>query len=171
MVDIARRRLFSRGPKAVINTELPQRMPWLVDEQAFVSGCTRCGRCLQACETSVIVQGEAGFPEVCFDNGECTFCGKCAEACPEPLFLSLQQKPWNQVAVISDRCLSLNAIECRSCGDMCEYAAIRFRLQAGGTAKPVLNVEDCTGCGACIRPCPVDAITINRTGKADELSR
>jgi ferredoxin-type protein NapF len=146
-------------------------MPWLVEEQAFVAGCTRCGKCTDACETSIIVKGEGGFPEVNFTIDECSFCAKCADACPEPLFLPRDQEPWQQVAEISDHCLSLNGVECRSCGDMCEYRAIRFRLQVGGTAKPILSSSECTGCGACIKPCPVNAIKINRTGNADELPR
>ncbi|MDG3086019.1 ferredoxin-type protein NapF [Vibrio hannami] len=176
MVDIARRRLFTRAPKAEIVTEAPQRSPWLVGEQAFVDGCTRCGKCIEACETSIIIKGEAGFPEVDFHVDECTFCGRCAEVCPEPLFQPKEQEPWQQVAVIGSNCLSLNGVECRSCGDMCEYAAIKFRLQLGGTAKPMLNEKDCTGCGACIKPCPANAIQMKRdtsikTGNADELSR
>ncbi|WED24811.1 ferredoxin-type protein NapF [Vibrio sp. JC009] len=171
MVDIGRRRLFSRGPKAKISTESPQRMPWLVDEQAFIQGCTRCGKCIEACETSVIIKGEGGFPEVDFSLDECSFCEKCADVCPEPLFVPRTQKPWDQIAVIGEKCLSLNGVECRSCGDMCEYRAISFRLQVGGNAKPILNEKECTGCGACIKPCPVGAIEIKRAGNADELSR
>lgn len=171
MVDLARRRLFSRKPKAQINTDSPQRMPWLVKEQAFVDGCTRCGKCMEACETAIIIQGEAGFPEVNFSLGECTFCEKCADICPEPLFVPRQQPAWQQVAEIDDTCLSINGVECRICGEMCDYSAISFRLQIGGSAKPILNEKECTGCGACVKPCPSHAIKIRKTGSKDELSR
>ena len=160
LVDIARRRLFSRMPKAEINTKAPQRMPWLVDETFFINGCSRCGKCIGACETAIIFSGDGGFPEVDFKLGECTFCEKCADVCPEPLFIPRTQPAWKQVAQISEQCLSLNGVECRSCGDMCEYSAIRFKLQLGGVAKPILNQDECTGCGACIKPCPADAISI-----------
>lgn len=162
MVDLARRRLFSRSPKANIDAQSPQRMPWLVEEQAFVVGCTRCNRCVEACETNIIVKGEAGFPEIDFNKGECTFCHKCAEVCPEPLFISREEKPWHQVVTINQKCLAEEGVECRVCGDNCEYSAIRFRLQVGGIAKPQLNETDCTGCGACIKPCPTNAIEIVR---------
>lgn len=171
MVDLARRRLFSRTPKAQINTEAPQRMPWLVEEQAFIDGCTRCGQCLENCETAIIIKGEAGFPEVDFNLGECTFCEKCADVCPEPLFVPRSQPAWKQVVAIAESCLALNSIECRVCGEMCDYAAIRFQLQVGGTAKPILNEKECVGCGACIKPCPSNAIKISKTGSEDELSR
>lgn len=158
MVDIARRRLFSRLPKANIDTETPQRMPWLVDEQAFVDGCTRCNKCVEVCETKIIVKGEGGFPKVDFNQGECTFCEQCAQVCPESLFILTTEQPWKQVATINQKCLSIQGVECRVCGDNCEYAAIKFRLQMGGSAKPLLNETDCTGCGACIGPCPSNAI-------------
>lgn len=160
MVDLARRRLFSRTPKAQLDTQAPQRMPWLVDEQAFIADCSRCNKCIDVCETTIIVNGEGGFPEVDFNKGECTLCEKCADVCPEPLFTPRNEKPWNQIAKINDKCLSLQGIECRVCGENCEYAAIKFRLQVGGSAKPTLNESDCTGCGGCIKPCPANAIDI-----------
>lgn len=170
MVDLARRRLFSRIPKSQLlseigNTQAPQRMPWLVDEQTFIAGCSRCNKCLDVCETAIIIQGDGGFPEVDFSKGECSFCEKCADTCPEPLFsprteplVSRTEKPWKQVAKINDKCLSIQGVECRVCGDNCEYSAIKFRLQVGGSAKPLINEFDCTGCGGCIKPCPSDAI-------------
>lgn len=171
MVDIARRRLFSRPGKATISTAEPVRMPYLVPEAEFTATCTRCGQCAKACETAIIISGEGGFPEVNFNLGECTFCGKCADVCPEPLFRDKNQQAWQQTAQINESCLSLKGVECRSCGDMCDYGAIKFRLQLGGTAKPILNLDDCSGCGACIKPCPVNAIEMNKTGSTNELSR
>ncbi|WCE32352.1 ferredoxin-type protein NapF [Vibrio sp. SCSIO 43137] len=171
MVDLARRRLFSRAPKAQISTETAQRMPWLVEEQAFIDGCTRCGKCMEACETAIIFKGEAGFPEVDFNLGECTFCEKCADVCPEPLFVPRTETAWKQTVELADNCLALNGVDCRVCGEMCDYAAITFRLQIGGVAKPILQEKECTGCGACIKPCPSNAIKIKKAGSENELSR
>ncbi|MDN3678791.1 ferredoxin-type protein NapF [Vibrio tapetis subsp. quintayensis] len=161
MVDIARRRLFSRSPKANIDTSAPLRMPWLKTESAFLDGCTRCGKCLEVCETNIIVKGEGGYPEVDFHVDECTFCGKCADVCPENLFLAQTEKPWQYRAEIDNKCLSLNGIDCRTCGEQCEVAAIKFQLNVGSVAKPMLSQDECTGCGACVAVCPTRSIKIN----------
>lgn len=67
-------------------------------------------------------------------------------------------------AEIGAACLAYRQVVCRSCGDACEARAITFRLRAGGVAVPVIDTESCTGCGACIAPCPVGAIAMRHTG-------
>ncbi|WP_064605518.1 ferredoxin-type protein NapF [Photobacterium sp. J15] len=155
MFDRSRRSLLTRRRKPQL-----QRMPWVVDEDTFIDRCTRCNKCLHACETKIIIKGDGGFPTVDFNQGECTFCYGCAEACPEALFHPRTESPWALKADIGQGCLARNRIECRSCGDMCEVQAISFRLQPGGVAQPVLNNEGCTGCGACLSVCPALAITM-----------
>ncbi|WP_299016000.1 ferredoxin-type protein NapF [uncultured Photobacterium sp.] len=155
MFDRSRRSLLTRRCKPLL-----QRMPWVIDEDTFTERCTRCNKCVNACETQIIVKGDGGFPTVDFNHGECTFCYACAEACPESLFHPRTETPWELKAEIGQGCLARNHIECRSCGDMCEVQAISFRLQPGGVAQPVLDSEGCTGCGACLSVCPVSAITM-----------
>lgn len=157
MFDPSRRRLLTRRRAAVL-----PRLPWAIEETAFTDACTRCGQCLAACETQIIVQGDGGFPEVDFQRGECTFCYRCAEACPEPLFRAQTTTPWPMVAQIEAGCLAHQRIECRSCGDACEPQAIRFRLQVGGVATPELDPALCTGCGGCVSVCPASAITMTQ---------
>ena len=36
----------------------------------------------------------------------------------------------------------------------------RFRLVAGGHALPELELAACNGCGACVAPCPVQAMSV-----------
>ena len=136
------------------------RPPWAVDNVLFVESCTRCGDCIAACETQIIVKGEGGFPEIHFSNGECTFCQKCVQVCEQPVFRAVTEQPWQHKVEIGEGCLTQHRIECRSCQDSCPMSAIRFRLQMGGVAQPVLGLESCNGCGACLSSCPVNAITI-----------
>ena len=147
------------------------RPPWSKSEEDFVAGCTRCGDCIVVCETQILVKGDGGFPEVKFALGECTFCQKCVEVCKQPIFrphfsqpnLGEQaEQPWSHKIEIQSGCLAFHAVECRACEDNCESRAIRFKREIGGVAKPQVDLDSCSGCGACIGVCPVSAVRILR---------
>lgn len=157
MVDASRRGFF-RGkprPKAEI------RPPWALPEIEFTDRCTRCNDCLSACPEQIIVTGDGGFPTVDFSRGECTFCGDCVTACkPDALITKAEQAPWAYKALIGPSCLPLKGVECRVCGDYCDARAIRFIPRLGGSPLAEIDPEKCTACGACVAPCPVNALTI-----------
>ena len=157
MVDISKRRLFSRHK--VDSSQI--RLPWINNLDSFADDCTRCGKCMQVCETKIIVVGDGGFPTVDFQKDECTFCYQCADVCPEPIFKAKHETPWTAKASITDKCLAHQNVECRSCGDMCEPMAIQFQLRAGGVALPKIELDECSGCGACVAVCPTSAILVS----------
>lgn len=157
MVDLTKRRLFSR--RKVDESQI--RLPWIKELSTFTDDCTRCGKCIDVCETKIITIGDGSFPTVDFNKGECTFCYQCAEICPEPIFTDMQSAPWPAKASISEECLANKNVECRSCGDMCEPMAIQFQLRAGGVALPKIEVDECSGCGACVSVCPTSAILVS----------
>ncbi len=155
------RKQFLRGDLSGRKT--PNRPPWAVQDDEFVSRCTRCDKCITACIDGLIVKGQGGFPQMEFSHGGCDFCSDCVAACePEALFRSSKEAtPWDIKASILDSCLSLNAVMCRSCGDVCDKRAIRFSLQVGGKAQPVIDPDRCTGCGECLSVCPEKAVEIS----------
>lgn len=139
----------------------PQRPPWALAESLFQRACTRCGACAPVCPTGII-SIQNGYPEIDFKRGECSFCGNCAASCkPGALQNSeLQIWPWAIKARVERDCLAMRNVECRICGDQCQAAAIRFSPRLGGPPVPEIDANACTGCGACVAPCPVTAISI-----------
>lgn len=159
MGEALSRRDFLRGRFAV--RVPPLRPPWAHAGVDFAQLCTRCGDCAAACPTRVIVAGDAGYPTLDFARGECSFCGACVAACRSGALQRQDgQSPWSLRAAIGDACLARQRVECRVCGDLCAAAAIRFLPQRGGAALPLLDATRCTGCGACVAPCPARAIVV-----------
>lgn len=158
MVDLSRRSFFRGRPRP--RTEL--RPPWALQENAFIDHCTRCNDCVKACPTQIIVIGDGGYPTVDFSLGECTFCGDCVSCCQPKALVRLEpeQAAWTYKATIGEDCLPRQGVECRVCGDFCDARAIRFPPRLGGSPLPEIDAETCTGCGACVAPCPVTAIGI-----------
>ncbi|MEH6584123.1 MAG: ferredoxin-type protein NapF [Halioglobus sp.] len=152
------KRQFLRGGS--VSDEL--RPPWLADIASFTDSCTRCGKCIELCPENIICAGDGGFPLVEFGLGECTFCGDCTNQCEAGLFhpaATGEYPAWRHKALVSDHCLTNLGVMCRSCEDACEPMAIRFPLAAGILVpRPVIDIDACTGCGACVRPCPEQAI-------------
>jgi ferredoxin-type protein NapF len=134
------------------------RLPWVRNELEFTNNCTRCHDCMDDCPEKIIIKGEGGFPEINFTKGECTFCAECVKSCSENLFYSLDDEPWILKASITDDCLAAKKVVCLVCGEQCETEAISFIPKIGSVSEPLFSSEECTGCGACAKPCPTNAI-------------
>jgi len=135
------------------------RLPWVRNELEFTEQCSRCHDCISICPQKILLKGDGGFPEVDFNRGECTFCSECVKSCSEYLFNSLDNKPWALKATIGEQCLAVKKVVCVVCKEQCETEAISFTPIVGGIAQPLLAMELCTGCGACAKPCPTNAIS------------
>lgn len=125
--------------------------------------CTRCGQCITACPEKILHAGEGSFPALDprLGSGECTFCGACAEACNEAVFDTTRTPPWSVTAILDPaECLAFENIHCEACRDFCDARAITLPPRAGGPSRPILDSEKCTGCGACVAPCPGNAIRL-----------
>jgi len=152
--DVKKRSLF-RAKKKISTNNL---LPWINDAEQFLENCTQCGDCLSACPQQIIVKGDGGFPAINFELGECDFCTKCATVCKVPIFIASTEQPWQKKAVIDATCLANQNIYCRSCAESCETQALTFQI--GISAVPKIDNDLCTGCGACVAPCPSSAIDV-----------
>jgi len=159
-VDLSRRNLL-RGKNTAVTPS--RRLPWVISEAVFIDNCSRCDECIDACPEKIIVKGDAGFPTVDFGLGECTFCQECIKVCEQPLFTAHRaNKAWQTSLTFLDSCLAKSNVYCQSCQDVCDVDAISFVYAAGSTPQPQINLEDCTGCGACVIPCPANAIDLTQ---------
>ena len=135
------------------------RPPVLLDEPAVCAGCeTRV--CATACGEGIVAWDEAAkAPYLDFTLGGCTFCGECVRACPH----AAEAPPLRRLgtAVLdAARCMAWNGVVCMSCRFPCRERAI----MADGRGRPVVIESRCTGCGACIGPCPVAAMSVQAPG-------
>lgn len=71
------------------------------------------------------------------------------------------------VAIINEDCLAEAGIVCRSCGDACGVAAIRFRPRIGLAPQAIVDESACTACGDCIKACPGEAIALGAARHGD----
>ncbi len=157
----------------------PFRPPWAIPEEYFIDYCTRCDKCIDACFDELIIKGRGGYPQMDFTQGGCDFCEDCLNVCESNALIKVADNnsnntasdnsdssqaylpPWHIKAMIDlTKCLSMNATICRSCGEVCEDEVIKFDLRLGGVAEPMLNTEQCTGCGSCFSVCPVQIVQL-----------
>lgn len=166
-VDLARRDLF-RGRFTRPAEPRALRPPTARREAAFRAACDGCTACVPACPERVIRLDGDRRPVLQFIHGECTFCGLCADACPTHALTREGARTWTVKAEIGAKCLALGGVHCRSCGDVCPTSAIRFAPRADGRFLPALDAAACTGCGACVAPCPVAAIDVHERTTKEE---
>jgi ferredoxin-type protein NapG len=142
------------------------RPPCAVDEASFLSGCTRCNKCIEACPHDAIglapdrFRSAAGTPYIEPLAQPCWMCPDtpCVSAC-EPGVL-LPQLPLKMAdAVIQEPdCLAHQDTFCTVCLEHCPVeGALTFEYNV-----PIIHQETCTGCGVCqhVCPAPVNAILI-----------
>ena len=150
------------------------RPPGAGAPEHFAARCVRCGRCLEACPYQAIHAAplnagrEASTPFVNARSQACRLCVEfpCAAACPTgALDVPAERRDAGMgVAVINeDTCLSFQGMRCEVCYRVCplidKAITIDYRLREGDAIHsvfaPVIDEEQCVGCGLCVERCVV----------------
>ncbi len=167
-------------------TELgPQllRPPGALEEFAFLTVCTRCDRCVEACPQDAILKAQPGAglamgtPYIDPRAMPCFLCTElpCITSCPEGALLWPRITPKEGPAlegpaavrmgtakVLPRRCLTFEGADrapmaCHTCFDRCPYPGDALRMvvsEEGALPHPVVDPDHCTGCGLCVFACP-----------------
>ncbi len=106
-IDASRRGILTGRWRKASNGIRP---PWSGDESHFLTHCTRCDACINACENNILQRGAGGYPSVNFKNNECSFCYACAQACPESLFSPRHTGPRDLQFTIGDACRRISQL-------------------------------------------------------------
>ncbi len=141
------------------------RPPWALPEPAFSTLCDGCAKCERECEQKIIFISDSNLPQLDFSRSGCTFCAKCVEACETGALHQSPQddsQPWQLQAELNNTCLAKNGINCARCIEECEHQAIVSKPTLAGRAIMQINETVCTGCGMCIKTCPVSAISLQK---------
>ncbi len=186
MFDLFKKRVGSDSPKEgrskisraqflrgdLRGRERPLRPPWALAEIDFVEVCDGCGHCIEQCRPGILQPARGRLPVVDFGRGECTFCRACVDHC-QPGALSLgeeenQRPPWSLELHLGPACVAQQGVVCQICKEQCGEQVFTFKPRIGGTYQMVIASERCSGCGACIAPCPVGALTLRHHSETSE---
>ena len=118
-----------------------------------------CAACVEACPEGVLKLGAGRLVELDLSSAGCTLCGECASRCEAGLFDGARPAfPW--IATIGEACLAPGR-------DPLPQLPGRLRTRRdplppgpGGVALAELDSQRCNGCGACLAPCPSQAIQL-----------
>lgn len=159
---VSRRGLFRAFVTASRNVAPPASSlpPWPLPPGAssatqFLTTCTRCGQCADACPMGVIIQREDGYPQLAIEFASCDGCGQCIEACTTDVLQHQAHFDTRLRPSFSTQCTHASR-GCRQCATACPVQACAFTE----SPLPVVNNERCNGCGECMIQCDRQAITL-----------
>lgn len=153
--------------------------PGTASRDAFLHHCTACGACIAACTQDVLKTSFTQYglrhalaPVMDFDRSYCAFdCVKCTEVCPTKALNSLTVAEKHsfvigKARVIADNCLIYaNSEHCGACARRCPRHAISISPIGDGRYVPVVDFDDCIGCGLCAHICRATPKAIIIEGK------
>jgi MauM/NapG family ferredoxin protein len=142
------------------------RPPGALEEEAFLSACTRCFKCGNACPNDCIHFAgledgleEAFTPSIVARERACILCGECADVCPTGALQPFEatREGWAEsvdmglARVNEAMCYSFNGRTCGACYRACPLAGSAMKI--GIFETPLVQPEKCVGCGLCEQAC------------------
>lgn len=156
--EILDQQIESKAKKAIVPLHRP---PGAIDELSFLTKCTRCDLCMEACPHQAIIKADAkygsaiGTPMIKPQDAPCYLCEDmpCIKACPEGALLPTEKVKMGTAHVIQNKCFAFSGQV-----DSCDYCFDRCPLKGEAIVmddrKPRVIAEACTGCGICEYFCP-----------------
>ena len=151
------------------------RPPGAQGEADFSARCIKCGKCMEACPYLALSpapgdQGiAAGTPMVDARAQACRLCEDfpCVEACPTNALRGIEGRSdvrMGTAVIDEDLCIAFQGMRCEVCYRTCplidQAISIDYRLREGDAIHslfaPVIDEEQCVGCGLCVERCVVD---------------
>lgn len=134
------------------------RPPGARAESDFLSRCTRCHDCMQACPHDTLVpastrlRSAAGTPTFEPNRQPCWLCPDtpCATACPTGALIPGQFAQVGVAKILGHACLARTGT-CTVCSEQCP---VEGALQPDDQGRPRVDETLCTGCGVCQYVCP-----------------
>lgn len=130
------------------------RPPGAVEESEFLSRCTRCDDCLEACPYSAIQRSPVdGTPVLFVDQSPCRLCEDfpCIGVCETDALMPVrgQEDVRMGIAMVSHRACTASQ-GCNACVSKCPTQAISMDFSI---FQIVIEEKACVGCGICQHIC------------------
>ena len=148
--------------------EEPQQNRYLLppgakSKQLFLNNCSLCYACVSVCpHESIRVCHDAnsdlnGYPVIQPQIQSCFICSDfpCVTVCQDgALDRDWVQKPLGYAKINPESCFAYHHSICQSCISSCPRSGVA--ISRGTNGYPVINVENCYGCGICQNVCPAN---------------
>lgn len=138
------------------------RPPGALPEEDFLSACTRCDACFDACPVDAIVpvpdgRPDAGTPRILAAEAACAVCSdfRCSTVCEPGALLpihALTEIEMGIARVDPQHCVTFHGQACDACVTACPTLPPAVNLVDG---RPSVDVRTCIGCGLCEQLCPI----------------
>lgn len=144
------------------------RPPGAIDELSFLTKCTRCDKCIEACPHKAIKKAEAKFgaalgtPMIEPTEAPCYLCEDmpCIAACPDGALLPTESPKMGAAFIAQNKCFAHNGMVdgCEYCFTSCPQKGTAIRME---NRKPRIDEKACVGCGICAYYCPAPGKAIS----------